>query len=302
MRTCDYCGGEVSDTAKKCKHCGEWLNRDTKQQETVQKEVNNFQNSKEENFNNSTDIQTNSQSNTKTQDSYLLIILIGIVVLMIAIIAIFLFQDKINNLKGNEIEKIIKNANGSQGWHEDTIINPNDCIEGCSSEHYVDYEDVYKEQGINSTLYKVMNDDYNQIVSFKNENTGADTYAFRYKTNLELGNGGGQYFVYELGRIMINPNNPNKSKCSYNFMANYDNNPVKWSNCSETTFINSLHKIAKLKRAEYEKFKEINKLVVQSEICAYADSRDDIECQNPDLDTAYEKEKEQLAKLRSTTL
>lgn len=25
MKTCKYCGGELIDTAKKCKHCGEWL-------------------------------------------------------------------------------------------------------------------------------------------------------------------------------------------------------------------------------------------------------------------------------------
>ena len=25
MKTCKYCGGEIMDTAKKCKHCGEWL-------------------------------------------------------------------------------------------------------------------------------------------------------------------------------------------------------------------------------------------------------------------------------------
>lgn len=25
MKTCKYCGGELTDTSKKCKHCGEWL-------------------------------------------------------------------------------------------------------------------------------------------------------------------------------------------------------------------------------------------------------------------------------------
>lgn len=25
MKTCKYCGGEIMDTAKKCKHCGEWI-------------------------------------------------------------------------------------------------------------------------------------------------------------------------------------------------------------------------------------------------------------------------------------
>ncbi len=39
MRACEYCGGEVSDTARKCKHCGEWLKKDIDQPQTVQKET-----------------------------------------------------------------------------------------------------------------------------------------------------------------------------------------------------------------------------------------------------------------------
>ena len=39
MKTCKYCGGEVIDTAKKCKHCGKWLNKEseTTQIKNIQK-------------------------------------------------------------------------------------------------------------------------------------------------------------------------------------------------------------------------------------------------------------------------
>ena len=39
MKTCKFCGGEVSDTARKCKHCGEWLNQEIEQPKTVLKET-----------------------------------------------------------------------------------------------------------------------------------------------------------------------------------------------------------------------------------------------------------------------
>ena len=28
MKTCKYCGSELIDTAKKCSHCGEWLDEE----------------------------------------------------------------------------------------------------------------------------------------------------------------------------------------------------------------------------------------------------------------------------------
>lgn len=34
MKTCKYCGKEVSDTAKKCMHCGKWLNEENNQTTT----------------------------------------------------------------------------------------------------------------------------------------------------------------------------------------------------------------------------------------------------------------------------
>lgn len=286
MRTCDYCGGEVSDTAKKCKHCGEWLNRDTKQQETVQKEVNNFQNTKEENFNNSTDIQTNSQANTKTQDSYLLIILIGIVVLMIAIIALFLFQDKINNLKGNEIEKIIKNAN-------EKVFG-------------------YESAGIENTIYKLMENDYNQIVYFKDKNTGADTYAFRVQTDFKNNSESNDTFNYELGRIIINPNDINKSKYTYNYRSGEDGNPIKWFAGSDKTFVKSIPQIAKLKNEAYLRYKNneyLSLINLYSECTALdAEGLYEQKCETLPQDSGelldgwYRGSHEALAKLRSTTL
>lgn len=29
-KNCPFCGEEIMATAKKCKHCGEWLNKETK--------------------------------------------------------------------------------------------------------------------------------------------------------------------------------------------------------------------------------------------------------------------------------
>lgn len=211
-------------------------------------------------------------------------------------------QDKITELKMNKMEKLISTANEKQAFHEDMNNNPTYCVEGCDNEHFVPSESYYQEQGINSILYKFMNDNYNQIIVFKDKNTGADTYAFRYATDLILGNGSGTYFVYEIGRILINSQNPKKSKCTYNYMAGYDKNPVQWVDCSETNFIKTLPEIAKLKKTEFEKFRKLNKLAVQRELCAYAESRNSVECQNPKLETAYEKENEQLAILRKTTL
>ncbi len=211
-------------------------------------------------------------------------------------------QDKIAELKMNKMEKIVSTANSKEDFHEDTNSCPNNCTEGCENEHYTSWDNYYKEKGINSILYKFTENDYNTIVSFKDESTGADTYAIRVITDLEIGNGGNVYFTYELGRILVNKNNPKKSKCTYNYMAGYDNNSVEWIECSDKSFIESIPKIAQLKKEEYEKFKKLNKLAVQAEICGYADMEQEPECKNPALDTAYTEEIKQLSKLRNTNL
>lgn len=215
-------------------------------------------------------------------------------------------QDKIAELKMNKMEKIVSTANSKEDFHEDTNSCPNNCTEGCENEHYTSWENYYKEKGINSILYKFTENDYNTIVSFKDESTGADTYAIRVITDLEIGNGGNVYFTYELGRILVNKNNPKKSKCTYNYMAGYDNNSVEWIECSDKSFLASLPEIAKRKKEEYENFKKSNKLAVQAEICGYYDMRQTPECKNFTSDAVFqqifEQEKKALSKLRSTTL
>lgn len=232
-------------------------------------------------------------------------------------------QDKIAELKMNEMEKIIANANSKEDFHEDTNSCPNNCTDGCDNEHYTSWENYYKEKGVNSTLYKFMENDYNAIVAFKDPGTAADVYAVRVLTDMETGNAGGQYFTYELGRILVNKNNPKKSKCTYNYMAGYDNNAVKWFECSDKSFIESIPQIAKLKQEEYEKYKNIQKGTNQEEtgnenpgysaedieFCSLGDNYDTVEkCKKiPEKyifgDNSYsEKSNEQLSKLRSTTL
>ena len=121
-------------------------------------------------------------------------------------------QDKIAELNMNEMEKLIANANSKEDFHEDTNACPNDCVEGCDNEHYVTWQNYYQGKGINSTLYKFSDNNYNAIVAFKDESTVSDAYAVRVLTDVEIGNAGGTYFAYELGRILINKNNPKKSK------------------------------------------------------------------------------------------
>lgn len=188
-------------------------------------------------------------------------------------------QDKI---KMNKIEKVIKEANTKEYGNEDTQ---------------------------DSIVYKLMKEDYNQIVYFKDKNTGADTYAFRVQTDFEIGNGGIDFFNYEIGRIMINPQNIKSSKCSYNFGVLTDRNSVKWVDCSDTSFMDSIPKIAEMKKLEFEKYNKLMEYVKQEDICSMGDNSETIkECKSiPEKYlsgqvSAYDDAEQQLSKLINTTL
>lgn len=192
-------------------------------------------------------------------------------------------QQKIKESKMNEIEKILLTAN------EKTFST----------------EDI----GIDSTVYKFMQDNYNQIVYFKDKNTGADTYTFRVQTDFEIGNGGIDFFNYEIGRIMINPQNIKSSKCSYNFGVLTDRNSVKWVDCSDTSFMESIPKIAEMKKSEFEKYKSLMGYVDKEEYCSLGDNYETVkECKNiPEKylsgqASAYDDAQKQLDKLIRTTL
>lgn len=188
-------------------------------------------------------------------------------------------QDKI---KMNKIEKVIKEANTKEYGNEDTQ---------------------------DSIVYKLMKEDYNQIVYFKDKNTGADTYAFRVQTDFEIENGGIDFFNYEIGRIMINPQNIKSSKCSYNFGVLTDRNSVKWVDCSDTSFMDSIPKIAEMKKSEFEKYNKLMEYVKQEDICSMGDNSETIkECKSiPEKYlsgqvSAYDDAQKQLDKLIRTTL
>lgn len=166
------------------------------------------------------------------------------------------------------------------------------------------------EDSNKATLYSIFgSDEYNQVVAFVEK--GVKVYAFRKETDTEVGNGGFK-FNYELGRIQINPNDPLKSRCTFNYRAKMDNNDVKWLDCSEKQFIKSLNKIAKLKEKEYLPLKEMYEEERIADICGMYDSENDVRCEKYKnmSDKDYEKfwnnfnreKQKQLAKLRNTAL
>lgn len=193
------------------------------------------------------------------------------------------YQQKVEESKMNELEKIIKTANDKE----------------------FDTEDI----DVESTVYKFLENNYNQISYFKDKNTGADTYAFRVKTDLEIGNSGTDFFNYEIGRIMLNSQDINKSKCSYNYRTKLDNKEEKWIECSDKTFVESIPKIAEMKKQEYEKYKSLIRYIEKEEFCSLGDNSETVkECKNiPEKylsgqASAYDDAQHQLAKLRNTTL
>lgn len=152
------------------------------------------------------------------------------------------------------------------------------------------------------------NEGYNQIITF--DEKGIKVYAFRKETDTDVGNGGFK-FNYELGRIYINPNNPQKSKCTYNYRAKEDNNKVIWIDCTEKQFIKNLDKIAELKEREYLPLKSMYEEERLLDICGMFDSENDVRCDkykhlsDKDYEVYFKNlesnKQKQLAKLRNTT-
>lgn len=305
MRNCKYCGGEVSDTAKKCKHCGEWLNEENEQTEvnkpniktceycggdvpfTAKKCIHCGENFIEEHQQKSLNKNAQIKNDSNNNKALILIVCITLVVFLVIIILIIFNKSGVfDNLNSNAIEKIIKTANTTEQG----------------------YEDVGQE----SKIYKLMEKDYNQISNFKDKQTGADTYAFRVQTDWKVEDNDDNFFEYELGRIMINPKDIKKSKCSYNFRASLDNKPIKWIECSDKSFVESIPKIAELKNKAYLQYKnnEYVKLINLYSECMYLDGEGlyDAKCEAlPNdagylLDGWYHGRYEALTNLRNTTL
>ncbi len=331
MKTCKYCGGEVIDTAKKCKHCGEWLDiicpycegevspqaticphcgekiKEGNEQETIPQSEKTkickycegenpvtakqcvhcgelfIEEHKQKSLNQNAQIK-NDANNTKT---LILVACITLVVFLVIIILIaFNKSGGFDNLNSNAIEKIIKTANATEQG----------------------YEDVGQE----NTIYKLMEKDYNQISSFKDRQTGANTYAFRVQTDWKYEYNNEDFFNYELGRIIINPKDIKKSKCTYNFRASLDNKPVKWIECSDKSFVESIPKIAELKNKAYQQYKnnEYGKLINLYSECMLKEGEGlyDPKCAalpydaGELLDGWYHGRHEALINLRNTTL
>jgi len=190
MRNCKYCGGEVSDTAKKCKHCGEWLNEENEQTEVNKPNIktceycggdvpftakkcihcgeNFIEEHQQKSLNKNAQIK-NDANNTKT---FILVVCITLVVFLVIIILIIFNKSGVfDNLNSNAIEKIIKTANTTEQG----------------------YEDVGQE----SKIYKLMEKDYNQISNFKDKQTAADT-----STNTDYKAATNNYTFCQIGDLM----------------------------------------------------------------------------------------------------
>ncbi len=156
-------------------------------------------------------------------------------------------------------------------------------------------------------LYHFFNNEYfNDVFEFNYK--GSNVYKFSVETDLNVGNDGSK-FSYEVGRIYVNPNNPNKSKCTYNYMAEFSNEPVKYFECTENDFIKSLPKISALKKEKFEEYKSALEMENKLDICGYGDMENEPQCQflkGKNWDIEYEKnarlKTEKLKNLRCATL
>ena len=147
--------------------------------------------------------------------------------------------------------------------------------------------------------------DFTDIFEFKDK--GVLVYKFSVDTGVLHGNSG-ENFSYELGRIYLNSQNETKSRCTYNYMANYNNKEVKYFECSESQFIKSLPKIAKVKKEKFDPLKPVIEKMQTADICGYSEMENKPECKEfnsyseadwNNLSNLYDKK---LAELRSATL
>ncbi|MGN0018518.1 MAG: hypothetical protein ACI37S_05705 [Candidatus Gastranaerophilaceae bacterium] len=148
-----------------------------------------------------------------------------------------------------------------------------------------------------ATKYHFFGDkDFTDVFEFKDK--GVLVYKFSVETDVHIGNGG-NYFSYELGRIYVNPQDSQKSKCSYNYMAHYSRKEVKYFECSESQFIKSLPKIAEVKKEKFNSFKPIlEKEELISRECGHLENEPECKEFN-NLQDLYDKK---LVELRSATL
>lgn len=145
----------------------------------------------------------------------------------------------------------------------------------------------------------------------KIENKGLITYSFRLQTDIHYGQEEDNYY-YELGRIQINPENSQKSKCSYKFRTidildeEMKKIPDNWTECSESQFIKNIYKIAPKKAEAFEPLKEILDLEDKVAPCDYVEEGEDPACdkllKENNWDELSKKHKEILQQLRSITL
>ena len=165
-------------------------------------------------------------------------------------------------------------------------------------------EDLYLVDATytNAKKYSFFDDKYfNSILEFKDK--GIFVYKFVVETDASVGNGGSN-FSYEIGRIYINSQNPNKSKCTYNYMAKFSDKQIDYFECSEAQFIKSFPKISDIKKKKFIEYKKVLDEEKQLDICGYGDNENSPECSN--LEDEWSRlenlRTSKLAELRSATL
>ncbi len=185
-------------------------------------------------------------------------------------------------------------------------VNIEDLISQRISEETVfDYE-LSKE----IEQYRIFNDKgFNAIAKIENNNSVI--YSIRMQSDVDYGNDGAKYF-YELGRIKINSENPNKSQCSYKFKTiDYIDEelpkiPEKWVECSQSEFIKSISEFAPQKAKTFEELLAVIKKENQGDACGYLEEGEDPACdkliKETNWDELSKQHKELLQKLRSISI